>query len=198
MRRGLGLFVMALLVAGCGTSGTRSARALTATPVPAFIPVSQPFRLFTHCGILTTEFAGRTFYLAELYPARVSFVESPGNPMVSGVMTLLSPHVARFSDPAGNQILFVDQFPGALNTPYPFAVHVLSGGNTLIDEQFAGRHWHTTESLPGVKGPPYGNGMDSFTEVHGTLTIVDAEDAVFRSDAGGVVHFTALAFVGCD
>jgi hypothetical protein len=113
-------------------------------------------------------------------------------------MTLLSPHVARFSDPAGNQILFVDQLPGALNIPYPFAVHVLSGGNTLSDEQFAGRHWHTTETLPGVKGPPYGNGMDSFTEVHGTLTIVDAEDAVFRSDAGGVLHFTELGFVGCD
>jgi hypothetical protein len=40
--------------------------------------------------------------------------------------------------------------------------------------------------------------MDSFTEVHGRLTIVDAEDAVFRSDAGAVVHDTALAPVGCD
>jgi len=198
MRRGLGLFVVAPLVAGCGPGVTPSVKASTATAVPTFIQVSQPFRLFTHCGILTTEFAGRTFYLAELYPARVSFVGGMGNPMVSGTMTLLSPHVARFSDPAGNQILFVDQLPGALNIPYPFAVHVLSGGNTLIDEQFAGRHWHTTETLPGVKGPPYGNGMDSFTEVHGTLTIVDAEDAVFRSDAGGVLHFTALAFVGCD
>jgi len=198
MRRGLGLVVVALLVAGCDAGATRSVIASTATAVPTFIPVSQPFRLFTHCGILTTYFAGRTFYLAELYPARVSFIGNPGNPMVSGTMTMLSPHVARFSDPAGNQILFVDQLPGALNIPYPFAVHALSGGNTLIDEQFAGRHWHTTETLAGVKGPPYGNGMDSFTEVHGTLTIVDAEDAVFRSDAGGVVHFTALDFVGWD
>jgi len=160
--------------------------------------VSHPFRLVTHCGILTTYIAGQTFYLAELYPARVTFQENPGDPEVSGTMTLLSPHVARFTDHAGNQILFVDQLPGALNTPYPFAVRVLSGGNTLIDEQFAGRRWHTTETLPGVKGPPYGNGMDSFTEVHGTLTIIDAEDAVFRSDAGGVVHFTALGPIGCD
>jgi len=198
MRRGLGLVVVALLVAACDTEVTPSLKASTPTPAPAFIPVSQPFRLFTHCGILTTYFAGRTFYLAELYPARVSFVGGLGNPMVSGSMTLLSPHVARFSDAAGNQIVFVDQLPGALNSPYPFAVHVLSGGNTLIDEQFAGRHWHTTETLPGVKGPPYGDGQDSFTEVYGTLTIVDAEDAVFRSDAGGVVHFTALGFVGCD
>jgi len=198
VRRGLGSVIVALLVAGCGPGVTPSVKASTASAVPTFIPVSQPFRLFTHCGILTTEFAGRTFYLAELYPARVSLGGSLGNPAVSGTMTLLSAHVARFSDPAGNQILFVDQLLGALNIPYPFAVHVLSGGNSLTDEQFAGRHWHTTETLPGVKGPPYGNGMDSFTEVHGTLTIVDAEDAVFRSEAGAVVHFTALGFVGCD
>jgi hypothetical protein len=197
VRRSLGLVVVALLIAGCRGGTTYSDKVATPT-TPVFVPMSQPFQLFTHCGILTTEFAGRTFYLAELYPARVSFVGNPGNPTVSGTMTLLSPHVARFSDPAGNPIVFVDQLPGALNTPYPFAVHVLSGGNALIDEQFAGRHWHTTETLPGVKGPPYGNGMDSFTEVHGTLTIVDAEDAVFRSDAGGVVHFAALGFVGCD
>jgi hypothetical protein len=198
MQRWLGLVAVALLIAGCGTGVTTSRKASTATPAPTFIPVSQPFHLFTHCGILTTYIAGRTFYLAELYPARVSLVGNPGDPEVSGTMSLLSPHVARFSDTAGNQVLFVDQLPGALNTPYAFAVHVLSGGNTLIDEQFAGRHWHTTETLPGVKGPPYGNGRDSFTEVHGSLTIVDAEDAVFRSDAGGVVHFSALGFVGCD
>jgi len=197
MPRRIGFVVIALLLAGCDWGGTRSVKA-PPTPTPTFTPVSQPFRLFTHCGILTTYIAGRTFYLAELYPARVSFLGNPGDPEVSGTMTLLSPHVARFSDQAGNQILFVDQPPGALNSPYPFAVHVLSGGNTLIDEQFAGRHWHTTETLPGVKGPPYGNGRDRFTEVHGTLTIIDAEDAVFRSDAGAVLHVTALSFVGCD
>jgi hypothetical protein len=198
MRPGLGSVILALAIAGCGPGATPWVKASAPTPATTFIPVSQPFQLFTHCGIMTTQFAGRTFYLAELYPARVSFAGSLGNGLVSGRMTLLSPHVARFSDPAGNQILFVDQLPGALNITYPFAVHVLSGGNSLIDEQFAGRHWHTTETLPGVKGPPYGNGMDSFTEVPGTLTIVDAEDAVFRSDAGEVVHFTALGFVGCD
>jgi hypothetical protein len=197
MPRGIGFVVMALLLAGCDWDGTRSVKA-PLTPTPIFSPVSQPFRLFTHCGILTTYIAGRTFYLAELYPARVSFQGNPGSPEVSGSMTMLSPHVARFSDRAGNQILFVDQLPGALNTPYAFTVHVLSGGNMLIDEQFAGRRWHTTETLPGVKGPPYGNGMDRVTEVHGTLTIVDAEDAVFRSNAGAVLHFTALGPVGCD
>jgi hypothetical protein len=195
MRRSLGLIVVALLIAACGTvNGSAKASTKTSTS----IPVSQPFSLVTHCGILTTYFAGRTFYLAELYPSRVSVVGNPGSPWVSGSMTLLSPHVARFSDPAGNQILFVDQLPGALNTPYPHAVHVLSGGNTLLDEQFAGRRWHTTETLPGVMGPPYGNGMDRVMAVYGTLTIIDTEDAIFRSDAGSVLHFTALGPTGCD
>jgi hypothetical protein len=195
MRRSLRFLVVALVVTGCG-SATVSAK--PSTPTSTFVSVSQPFRLFTHCGILTTYFAGRTFYLAELYPARVSFHGNPGSPLVSGVMTQLSPHVARFSDPAGNQIFFVDELPGAVNTPYPYTVRVLSGGNSVVDEQFAGRRWHTTETLPGVMGPPYGNGRDRFTEVHGTLTIADAEDAIFRSDAGGVLHFTALGPVGCD
>jgi hypothetical protein len=153
--------------------------------------------LFTHCGILTTYFAGRTFYLAELYPARVAVV-IPGRPEVPGTMTLLSPHVAAFVDQTGYRVLFVDQFPGLLNTPYPFAVHVMSGGNQLSDEQFAGRHWHTGETLPGVTGPPYGNGQDRSTSVGGTFAIVDSNDAVFRSYAGAVLHFTALPAVGCD
>jgi len=196
MGRNLLLVVMALLITGCGSRVTGSAS--SSSPTSTFTPVSQPFRLFTHCGILTTYIAGHTFYLAELYPARVSFEGNPGNPEVSGSMTMLSPHVARFSDSSGKQIVFVDQLPGTLNTPYPYTVRVLSGGNALMDEPFAGRRWHTTETLPGVKGPPYGNGMDTFTEVPGTLTIVDAEDAVFRSNAGGVVHFTALGPIGCD
>jgi hypothetical protein len=189
MGRCIGLVGVALLLAGCGGAVASKAKA---SPRP------QPFNLFTHCGILTTYFAGRIFYLAELYPARVVFQGNPGNPEVSGSMTMLSPHVARFSDPAGNQILFVDEPPGALNTPYSFVVHVMSGGNLLSDEQFAGRHWHSTETLPGVKGPPYGNGQDRSSTVGGTFTIVDVGDAVFRSDAGGVVHFAASPPAGCD
>jgi len=154
--------------------------------------------LFTHCGILTTYFAGRTFYLAELYPSRVQITGDPGRPEVPGTMMLLTPHVAAFVDGTGNRVLFVDAFPGALNTPYPFSVRVMSGGTQLGDEQFAGRHWHTAETLPGVTGPPYGNGQDRWTTVAGTFTIVDASDGIFRSQAGAVLHFSALPPTGCD
>ncbi|HEV2012303.1 MAG TPA: hypothetical protein VGR77_00240 [Candidatus Dormibacteraeota bacterium] len=192
VRPGLSLIVAALLLAGCGGA---AASPPTPSATATATPLSQPFRLFTHCGIVTTYFAGRTFYLEELDPARVPYL---GNPEAPGVMMLVSPHVAEFADPAGHRIRFVDELPGALNTPYPFAVHVLSGGNRIIDEPFAGRHWHTAETLPGIVGPPYGNGLDRFTVVPGTFTILDAEDAVFRSDAGAVVHFTALPLAGCD
>jgi len=74
----------------------------------------------------------------------------------------------------------------------------MSGGNQIRDEQFAGRRWHTAETLPGVAGPPYGNGQDRSTSVGGTFTISDPEDGVFRSYAGAVLHFTALPLTGCD
>lgn len=195
MRAGLAVTVAAMLIAGCGEAATTAGRPSAAT---ARVSQPQPFNLFTHCGILTTYFAGRTFYLAELYPARVQVIGNSGSPEVPGTMTLLSPHVAEFVDPAGNRVLFVDEFPGALNVPYPFSVRVMSGGNQLSDEQFAGRHWHTVETLPGVTGPPYGNGQDRSISVAGAFTIIDSNDAVFRSQAGGVLHFTALPPAGCD
>jgi hypothetical protein len=199
MRAGLAVPVAAMMIAGCGEAATTP----TATPVRPFVARAaisqpQPFNLFTHCGILTTYFAGRTFYLAELYPARVIVAGNPGQPEVPGTMTLLSPHLAAFVDQRGNRVLFVDAFPGALNTPYPFAVRVMSGGNQLSDEQFAGRRWHTTETLPGITGPAYGDGRDRFTSVAGTFTLVDTYDGVFRSQAGAVLHFTALPPAGCD
>jgi len=196
MRAAFAVTVAAMLIAGCGEAATTTAKPSAAAT--AAISQSQLFNLFTHCGILTTYFAGRTFYLAELYPSRVQVSTDPGRPEVPGTMTLLSPHVAAFVDHAGNRVLFVDQLPGALNTPYPFAVGVMSGGNQIGDEQFAGRRWHTAETLPGVAGPPYGNGQDRSTSVGGTFTIIDAEDGVFRSYAGAVLHFTALPLTGCD
>ena len=56
----------------------------------------------------------------------------------------------------------------------------------------------TKETLPGVTGPPYGNGQDRSTTVGGTLTIIDSSDAVFRSQSGAVLHFAALPPAGCD
>src|SRR5438874_11285343 len=107
MGRNLLLVLIALLITGCGSRVTGSAS--SSSPTSTFTPVSQPFRLFTHCGILTTYIARRTFYLAELYPARVSVEGNPGNPEISGSMTMPSPHLSRFSDSSGKPIVVVDQ-----------------------------------------------------------------------------------------
>ena len=111
---------------------------------------------------------------------------------------MLSAHTAEFVDIAGHRIRFVDAPPGQLNLPYPFKVHVLSGGNQLIDEPFAGRRWRTLDTLPGVFGPPYGTGRDTYTTVSGTFTLESDSQATFRSDAGAIAHFTALPPSGCD
>jgi hypothetical protein len=189
-----------MALAACGSCGHT---ADSPTPFPSVSPAfpspfaatSQPFNLFTHCGILTTRISGRTFFLAELYPARVPIA---GNPVEPGTMTMITTHVAEFTDAEGNHIRFVDQLPGQLNQPYPFTVHVLDGGNQLIDEGFAGRRWQTHDTLPGVVGPPYGNGRDRFTMVNGTFTLINDSEAVFKSDAGAVAHFMVLPPAGCD
>jgi hypothetical protein len=201
MRPGLAAIVVALLIVGCDTRTTGSA---TSTPkqtpgTAAFMPVSQPFSLFTHCGILTTYYAGRTFYLEALDPSHVAIVgDRLGNPFATGTMTLISPHVAEFTDVAGHRIRFVDYLPGEVDQPYPLTVFVISGGNQVVDRQFAGRRWRTTDTFPGVAGPPYGNGRDAFTQVHGTMTLLGDGNARFRSDAGAIARFSPLPPVGCD
>jgi hypothetical protein len=203
MRSCLALLMLAFVIPACANPPASPARVPHAQTSSSSGNATvaqhpQPFNLFTHCGILTTYFAGRVFYLAELYPARVHVSGNPGNPEVAGTMTLLSPHAAVFADPEGDRILFVDQVPGALGTPYSFAVHVMSGGSQLSDEPFAGRWWHTSETLPGVTGPLYGNGQDRSTLVSGSFTIVDAQHALFRTQAGAILHYTALPLAGCD
>ena len=186
-----------LVVAGCG--GTAATTATDTNRAPS-VTVPQPFRLFTHCGILTTYFAGRTFYLETLDPSQVvKPVGDPlGNPLATGSMTLLSPHLAEFTDVAGHRIRFVDYLPGEVDRPYALTVLVISGGNQLADVSFAGRRWRTTDTLPGVVGPPYGNGMDAYTQVHGTMTLLANGDARFTSAAGAVARFSALPPAGCD
>jgi hypothetical protein len=157
--------------------------------------MSQPFELYTHCGLLGTSFLGRAFYLETLDPSQVPYL---GNPFATGTMTLASSHVAQFTDAAGHRIRFVDYLPGEVNRPYPVTIFVMSGGNQVGDRQFAGRRWRTTDTLPGVVGPPYGNGRDAYTEVHGTMMLLGDGNGRFTSDAGATARFSPLPPAGCD
>jgi hypothetical protein len=203
--------MVAFSVAGCG-SGSVAARAAPTASVPspsqnpclghtcdspgAQLNTAYPYRLFTHCGVLGTRFDGRSFYVQAVDPSTVTI--DLNNPEDLGTMTLRSPHLAVFVTSRGRSIQFVDSPPGVVGQPYPFHVLVLSGGNQLIDRPFAGRLWRAQGSLPGVVGPPYGNGQDRFTQVDGTLTLTDPDTAVFRGAAGGQVRFVAVQPGGCD
>jgi hypothetical protein len=112
-------------------------------------------------------------------------------------MVLLSAHLAEFRDPAGHHIRFVDSPPGVIGKAYPFTVHVLAGGNQLIDERFAGRVWHPQGTLRGVIGPPYGNGHDAYTTVSGSLTLASADQAIFVAPSASAVTFVRIQ-VGCE
>jgi hypothetical protein len=112
-------------------------------------------------------------------------------------MVLLAAHLAEFQDPAGHHIRFVDSPPGVIGKAYPFTVHVLAGGNQLIDERFAGRVWHPQGTLPGVSGPPYGNGHDAYTTVSGSLTLASADQAIFVAPSASAVTFVRMQ-EGCD
>ena len=162
----------------------------------AQLNVSYPYRLSTHCGVLEIRFDGRVFYLESLNPADVPV--GLDQPLDTGTMVLLSAHVAEFRDAAGHSIRFVDSPPGLIGQAYPFTAQV-SSSNQLIDAKFAGRVWHASGTLPGVSGPPYGNGQDRFTAVRGTLTLVPGDRATFATPNGATVEFVRIDPIpGCD
>jgi len=168
----------------------------TCSGAGASLNVAYPYRLNTHCGVLSAWFDGRAFYVAAVDPSSVTV--GLENPEELGAMTLLSPHDAVFRAASGAVIPFVDAPPGVIGTPYRFRVYVLSGGNQLIDRGFAGRRWQAEGTLPGVTGPlPGPKGQDAFTEVEGTMTLTGKDTAVFRSTGGGEVRFVARGPVGC-
>jgi hypothetical protein len=114
-------------------------------------------------------------------------------------MTVMSKHELRFTDTNGHTIKFVDHPPGEVGVAYPFHVHIQSGRPTIRDAAFAGRLWHAPGTLGGLHGPPYGNGQDRFTDVVGTMTLLDSGDAIFRAASRQTVTFVQIPDpVGCD
>jgi hypothetical protein len=200
MRRVVGLLVSIVILTACGSGmgrpgggQTNPCNAYSCDGQGAQLNVAYRYQLPTHCGVLETQFDGRVFYVESLYPSDLP----PGldGPVDLGTMTLLGAHLALFQDPAGHSIRFVDSPPGIIGNAYPFTAHVLAGGNTLIDEHFAGRLWHPQGTLPGVSGPPYGNGHDAWTSVSGTMTLLSGDKSVFRSEGGTTVDFARTDFV---
>ena len=130
------VLVGAVLIAVAGCSGpapeqpqATAAWVATASAAPSggsaddpVIGVAYPFRLFTHCGIRWTEFAGRTWTATTPRPEPAT-VPDPTTGMGSydgyaeGTMTLLAPDRARFdiaaprSLPGGVEFTPTDETP---------------------------------------------------------------------------------------
>ena len=174
-----------------GSSQTDPCNASACDGPGAQLNLAYRYQLVTHCGVLEIRFDGRAFYIDSLNPA--GGLTGLNQPVDEGTMTLLSSHLAEFSDLAGHHIRFVDTPPGVIGNAYPFTVHVLAGGSQLIDERFAGRLWHPRGTLPGVSGPPYGNGHDSNTAVSGSLTLTSADRAVFMTPSKATIVFARIS-----
>ena len=118
VRAGLLVAAAALTLSACGAQAPAAPATPTAPPpAPAVAPtggdvdhpvigVAYPFELFTHCGIRTAEFGGRSW--AAVHPT-----DQPhpgGHDTTAGTMTLVSGDAARF-DYAGSTAEFVPVIP---------------------------------------------------------------------------------------
>jgi hypothetical protein len=199
----LTVLVAVVSLTTCGSANDRLATGqanpcnqYTCDGLGAQLNIAHTYQLPTHCGVLEVPFDGRVFYVESLYPADVP--AGLDQPVDAGTMVLLSAHLAEFQDPSGHHIRFVDSPPGEIGKAYPFTVHVLAGGNLLIDERFAGRVWHAQGTLPGISGPQYGNGHDAYAAVAGSLTLVSADRAVFVTSDATTVAFDRTSLGGCE
>jgi hypothetical protein len=101
--------VAAIVLAACG-SGPAAHVITPARPspaAPAAAGSSQPYQLYTHCGIDEARIGNR--YFEAVHPLSDGQGNPPagwGNPYQQGTMTLISPAEAVFRDSTGHQVQF--------------------------------------------------------------------------------------------
>jgi hypothetical protein len=82
----------------------------TPTSPPDAVGTSQPFSLYTHCGINYADFDGKAFYADPyLWDGNGNPPSGWGNPEDNGTMTLKDQTTAEFMDSAGNCATFSTQ-----------------------------------------------------------------------------------------
>lgn len=104
-----------LVLTACGASPGGAATP-PANPSVA-VAQSTPYSLYTHCGILSVEVNGHTYYAQP--PLGDGSGNPPpgwGNPYDDGTLTMVDVHRAKFRDPAGNTATFTDTPVGATPT----------------------------------------------------------------------------------
>jgi hypothetical protein len=150
-----------------------------------------PYSLYIHCGVMSTEIDGRTFFADSPTGVRSAhFPNSGGHPSDPGTMTLVSHDVAVFRDDSGTTVRFIDHNPVVVGQPYTVEI-AIAGPGRLDSSPFAGGLF----APRGVRSGRLRLPADG-TSVSGTMTLDDADDARF-SVGGAVVVYQRVTGYGC-
>lgn len=68
---------------------------------------SSPYRLYTHCGIVSVTANGHIYY-AQPILSEGAAPPGWGNPYDEGTLTMVDAHVVEFRDPSGHKATFTD------------------------------------------------------------------------------------------
>lgn len=105
---------LCLGLAACDAGGTTA----PATPSAADASAPQPHQLYTHCGVVFTEFQGITWYAdPPLSDGNGNPPAGFGNPTDRGTMRRVSQHEAQYLSSAGRTVKFVDTLPAGASPP---------------------------------------------------------------------------------
>ena len=104
----LAAIVSGLMLAAMACGGTPPNAGEAGGNISIGVGKSEPYRLYTHCGVLSANINGQTFYAdPPLSDGNGNPPPGWGNPYDDGVMSLQSPTVADFRDSVGHSAHFV-------------------------------------------------------------------------------------------
>jgi hypothetical protein len=182
------------ILPGCGGAALSVAHATMAPPTTAALAPAEPFKLTTHCGVVSIVLDGRTLY--PVVPTGIPASLRLPNPVDNGTLQLIAPDLAVFRDSSGNEIHFVDHPPAMLGLAYPTYVTIDVGAPVTL--AFNGQIWSAPRPPVGVVLPtPDPSGRDVTTSVAGTVTLMTVSRLDLHT-AGGDVDLTPIGNPGCD
>lgn len=122
MRRALLVLSLAgglLAVAACGEASDAPASGAPVPTASVLDPAAaQPHQLYTHCGVVWTQFQGVTWYAdPPLSDGNGNPPPGFGNPTDNGTMRRVSTHQAQYVSSAGRTVTFIDTLPSGASDP---------------------------------------------------------------------------------
>ena len=121
MRRALLVLSLAgavLAVSGCGAASDAPSGSPAPTASVLDLGAAQPHQLYTHCGVIWTQFQGATWYAdPPLSDGNGNPPPGFGNPTDSGTMRRVSAHRAQYVSSSGRTVTFVDSLPAGASDP---------------------------------------------------------------------------------